>query len=128
MRVLFMGTPPIAAASLKALLESNHQVCAVVTQPDRPKGRSRKKLVPSPVKEVAVAAGLVGYIGYILVAMSVPPTGSVGRIIEQGMAGHWVAPLISLLCAILGMVTWYLKPGRVFWAEAGRRKVDIEEE
>jgi len=77
---------------------------------------------------VAIATGLVGYIGYILVAMSVPHTGSFGEIIEQGMVGHWVAPLISLLCAILGTVTWYLKPGRVFGVKAERRKVYIDEE
>jgi hypothetical protein len=77
---------------------------------------------------VAIATGLVGYIGYILAAMSMPHTGSFGDIIEQGMAGHWVAPLISLLCAILGMVIWYLKPGRVFGAKAKRPKVIYTEE
>lgn len=68
---------------------------------------------------VAVAVGLIGYIIYILVAMSFPRTGYWGVLIEQGMAGHWVAPLISLLGAILGMVAWYLKPGRVFWKKPG---------
>ena len=66
---------------------------------------------------VAIAVGLLGYIGYTLLAMALPKSGFVGYIIEQGTAGHWVAPLISLLCAIIGTVTWYLKPGRIFPAE-----------
>jgi methionyl-tRNA formyltransferase len=53
-----MGTPELAAASLGALLrEPAFQVVAVVTQPDRPKGRDLK-LQPSPVKQLAVNAGL----------------------------------------------------------------------
>ena len=52
MRLVFMGTPDFAAASLRRLLEAGHQVLGVVTQPDRPRGRGMK-LSPSPVKEVA---------------------------------------------------------------------------
>ncbi|HHG73423.1 MAG TPA: methionyl-tRNA formyltransferase, partial [Persephonella sp.] len=52
MRVVFWGTPEFAVESLKALLNSKHQVVAVVTQPDKPKGRG-KKLTPPPVKVVA---------------------------------------------------------------------------
>src|SRR5512138_546384 len=52
--ILFMGTAPLAAASLEALLQERAwQVAAVVTQPDRPKGRNLK-LQPSPVKELAL--------------------------------------------------------------------------
>ncbi len=54
MRLIFMGTPDFARVSLKKLLESNHEVLAVVTVPDKPKGRGLK-LQPSPVKEFAVA-------------------------------------------------------------------------
>lgn len=58
LRIIFMGTPDLAATSLSALLrEPAFQVVAVVTQPDRPKGRDLK-LTPSPVKEVALRAGL----------------------------------------------------------------------
>jgi methionyl-tRNA formyltransferase len=58
LRIIFMGTPELAATSLTALLrEPAFQVVAVVTQPDRPKGRDLK-LQPSPVKEIALAAGL----------------------------------------------------------------------
>ena len=54
MRVVFMGTPDFAVGTLKAIIEAGHDVAAVVTQPDKPKGRS-KSLVFSPVKEEAVA-------------------------------------------------------------------------
>ena len=54
MRVVFMGTPDIAATCLKRILESGSNVVGVYTQPDRPKGRGMK-MVYSPVKEVALA-------------------------------------------------------------------------
>ena len=58
LRIIFMGTPDLAAASLRALLrEPAFQIVAVVTQPDRPKGRDLK-LQPSPVKQLALEAGL----------------------------------------------------------------------
>ena len=57
MRVVFMGTPDIAATCLKKLLADGFDVAGVYTQPDRPKGRGMK-MVCSPVKEVALAAGL----------------------------------------------------------------------
>ena len=54
MRVVFMGTPDIAATCLKKILADGFEVVGVYTQPDRPKGRGMK-MVFSPVKEVAVA-------------------------------------------------------------------------
>ena len=60
MRVVFMGTPDIAATCLKKLLSDGFDVVGVFTQPDRPKGRGMK-MVYSPVKEVALAAGLPVY-------------------------------------------------------------------
>lgn len=54
LRIIFAGTPDFAAAHLKALLGSHHQVIAAYSQPDRPAGRG-KKLCASPVKEVALA-------------------------------------------------------------------------
>lgn len=56
MRVIFMGTPDFAVPSLQALL-TRHEVVAVVTQPDKPKGRG-KKLQPTPVKAVALEQGI----------------------------------------------------------------------
>lgn len=58
MRVLFWGTPDFATPSLRALLGEGFDVVGVVTQPDRPRGRSRSELVPPPVKQVALAEGL----------------------------------------------------------------------
>ena len=58
MRVLFWGTPEFAASALRALIGEGHDVVGVVTQPDRPQGRSRSRVVASPVKDVAVAEGI----------------------------------------------------------------------
>lgn len=58
MRIIFWGTPEFATPALLALTGEGHDVVAVVTQPDRPKGRSRSTLVPSPIKEVALADGI----------------------------------------------------------------------
>ncbi len=58
MRVAFFGTPGFAVPSLRALLDAGHDVVAVVTQPDRPQGRSRSLLVPPAVKEIALAHGI----------------------------------------------------------------------
>jgi methionyl-tRNA formyltransferase len=58
MRVVFFGTPEFAVASLKALLRERISVVGVVTQPDKPQGRSRTTLVPPSVKVVAQAEGL----------------------------------------------------------------------
>ncbi|WP_020615364.1 methionyl-tRNA formyltransferase [Paenibacillus daejeonensis] len=57
MRIVFMGTPDFAVASLNTLLDNGYEVAAVVTQPDKPKGRKRT-LTPPPVKEAALARGL----------------------------------------------------------------------
>jgi methionyl-tRNA formyltransferase len=52
-RLVFMGTPDFAVPTLKALLDRNGRVLAVVTQPDKPQGRG-KKVMPSPVKRLAL--------------------------------------------------------------------------
>lgn len=57
LRLCFAGTPDFSAAHLSALITAGHTIDAVYTQPDRPSGRG-KKLQPSPVKAVAMAAGL----------------------------------------------------------------------
>ncbi|MBD3609027.1 MAG: methionyl-tRNA formyltransferase [Gammaproteobacteria bacterium] len=53
MKIIFAGTPEFAATALQALLDSEHEVCAVYTQPDRPAGRGRK-LTASAVKQLAL--------------------------------------------------------------------------
>ncbi len=60
MNVLFMGTPDFACFSLSALLQSPHRVTAVVTQPDKPRGRGYT-LTPPPVKVAALEAGIPVY-------------------------------------------------------------------
>ncbi len=57
MRIIFMGTPQLAVPALEKLIESKHEIVAVVTQPDKESGRGRKVSF-SPVKETAMAAGL----------------------------------------------------------------------
>ncbi|HYT83761.1 MAG TPA: methionyl-tRNA formyltransferase [Gemmatimonadales bacterium] len=58
MRVVFFGTPEFAVPSLRALVGEGFDVVAVVTQPDKPQGRSRSRLVPPPVKVAAEAEEL----------------------------------------------------------------------
>jgi methionyl-tRNA formyltransferase len=57
MKILFMGTPDFAVPSIALLLEQGYEVAAVVTQPDRPKGR-KQELAPPPVKAFALEHGL----------------------------------------------------------------------
>lgn len=52
MKIIFMGTPEFAVPSLKALIDSEHNIIAVVAQPDKPKGRGHK-LTPPPTKVLA---------------------------------------------------------------------------
>lgn len=60
MRILFMGTPEFAVASLKRLVEDGHEICGVITQPDKPKNRGHK-MQPTPVKEYALTKELTVY-------------------------------------------------------------------
>ncbi len=60
MRILFMGTPEFAVASLRRLVAEGHEVCGVFTQPDKPKNRGHKVSF-SPVKEYALAEHLAVY-------------------------------------------------------------------
>lgn len=57
LRIIFMGTPEFAVPSLEILLEHNFKVVAVITAPDKPKGRGRQ-LAASPVKEAAMSHGI----------------------------------------------------------------------
>lgn len=58
LRIVFMGTPEFAVETLKALVENEYNVVAVVTQPDKPVGRHGSVLQPSPVKQYAVEKNL----------------------------------------------------------------------
>lgn len=57
MKIVFMGTPDFAARVLEALIDAGYEIIAAVTQPDKPKGRSRE-LVPPPVKVCALKHGI----------------------------------------------------------------------
>ena len=57
-RIVFMGTPDFAVASLRALVEGGYNVVAVVTMPDKPMGRHQTELSQSAVKQYAVSQGL----------------------------------------------------------------------
>lgn len=60
LRIIFMGTPDFACPTLKNLIERGENLVAVVTQPDRPKGRGQR-LAPTPVKELAEKNGIPVY-------------------------------------------------------------------
>ena len=64
MRILFMGTPDFAVASLKRLVADGHDICGVFTQPDKPKNRGMKLIAP-PVKEYALTRMLAQKQPYI---------------------------------------------------------------
>ena len=57
MKIIFMGTPDFSVGTLEALIEAGHEVCLVVTQPDKPKGRG-KEMQPTPVKAAAMKHGI----------------------------------------------------------------------
>src|SRR5690606_6604225 len=75
MRIVFFGTPEFAAVSLRALLHERFDIAGVVTQPDRPQGRSRSRLLPPPVKVTAEQAGLA----------VLQPDRPIGDIFEAGL-------------------------------------------
>ena len=60
MRLIFLGTPAFAVPTLHAIVKAGHEVAAVLTQPDRPRGRGQNAAA-SPVKQAALALGLTVY-------------------------------------------------------------------
>lgn len=60
MRIIFMGTPDFSVGTLEALAAAGHDICLVVTQPDKPKGRG-KEMQYTPVKEAAIRLGIPVY-------------------------------------------------------------------
>ncbi|MDH5394097.1 MAG: methionyl-tRNA formyltransferase [Gammaproteobacteria bacterium] len=60
LKIIYAGTPDFSVAALQALIDSEHEVIAVYTQPDRPAGRGRK-LTPSPVKQLALENDIAVY-------------------------------------------------------------------
>ena len=60
MKVVFMGTPEFAVPSLQKLIDEKYNIAAVITQPDRPKGRGKKTLAP-PIKDLALKYNIPVY-------------------------------------------------------------------
>lgn len=60
MKIVYMGTPDFAVCALESIIDAGHEVAAVITQPDKPKGRS-KSPVPTPVKKKAMEHGIPVY-------------------------------------------------------------------
>ena len=78
MKIIFAGTPPFAARALEALIDAGHEVCLVLSQPDRPSGRGMK-LTPSAVKALAVERGI---------AVATPKTLSFKKDQDEAAAMH----------------------------------------
>ena len=57
MKIMFMGTPEISATCLKKLIDDGHDICAVVTREDKPRGRGNV-MTPTPTKLVAIEHGI----------------------------------------------------------------------
>ena len=77
---------------------------------------------------VAIALGLVGYICYTIAAIAFDDSIYMRSLIERNANGHWVAPLISLLFAVMGVIAWFLKPGRVFKIKEPQITLDTSKE
>ena len=60
MKIVFMGSPEFSVPCLRVLAESGHEVAAVFTQPDKPRGRRGNQLVPTAVKSAALEYGYTG--------------------------------------------------------------------
>ena len=86
MRILFMGTPEFAVASLKRLVEDGHDVCGVFTQPDKPKNRGMK-MTFSPVKG---PEGNIEFLGHLTLEDKpgiIPDTAAVVRDAHMTLKG-----------------------------------------
>ena len=56
MRIIFLGSPEFAAVPLRRIAEAGYEIGAVFTQPDRPRGKRGRELMPTPVKETVPMA------------------------------------------------------------------------
>ncbi len=95
MNIAFAGTPEFAATILQGLLNHNYRPCLVLTQPDRPSGRGRK-LVPSPVKKLALAEDLP-----LQQPGSLRPSKETGR---QGLSALKGVQMDLLIVAAYGLI------------------------
>lgn len=108
MKILFLGTPEFAAASLRALLNSNHTVVGVVTQPDRALKHGKTEL--SPVKQLALNAGLTVYQPIKIRAdveklkrfgADIAVTAAYGQILDSGVLNAFKYGVINVHASLL---------------------------
>ena len=91
MKIIFMGTPDFASGALEAIVKAGHEVEAVVTQPDKPKGRGKEMQMP-PVKICALKYGIP-----VLQPVKVREPGEVARLAAFGADIFVVAAFGQLL-------------------------------
>src|SRR5215213_6581460 len=123
MRLAFLGTPAFAVPTLERIVEAGHEVAAVVTQPDRPRGRGQQPAAP-PVKETALRLGLPVYqpervrrpeaIEYLRgLATEAMVVVGYGQIIPQGVID--LAPL-GIINVHASLLPKYRGAGPIQWA------------
>ena len=116
MRIVFAGTPDIAATVLQGLLHTEHEIVAVYTQPDRPAGRGRQ-LTASPVKAIALQQGipveqpvslkskddqaaLTAYQADLMIVVAY------GLLLPQAIFGHATVGVLECPCFLVAALAW----------------------
>ena len=157
MKILFMGTPDFAVFTLRALIDAGHEICAVVTQPDKPRGRGYA-MTPPPVKVCAaeagipvlqpatlrdehVAAELAGYAPQVIVVVAygkilpknildLPPYGCInlhGSLLPEYRGAAPMQRAILDGKPVTGVTTMYMAEGMDTGDMLLRREIPIEE-
>lgn len=157
MKILFMGTPDFAVFTLRALIDAGHEICAVVTQPDKPRGRGYA-MTPPPVKVCAAEAGipvlqpatlrdehiaaeLAGYAPQVIVVVAygkilpknildLPPYGCInlhGSLLPEYRGAAPMQRAILEGKPVTGVTTMYMAEGMDTGDMLLRREIPIEE-
>ena len=157
MKILFMGTPDFAVFTLRALIDAGHEICAVVTQPDKPRGRGYA-MTPPPVKVCAAEAGipvlqpatlrdehiaaeLAGYAPQVIVVVAygkilpknildLPPYGCInlhGSLLPEYRSAAPMQRAILDGKPVTGVTTMYMAEGMDTGDMLLRREISIEE-
>ncbi len=157
MKILFMGTPDFAVFTLRALIGAGHEICAVVTQPDKPRGRGYA-MTPPPVKVCAAEAGipvlqpatlrdehiaaeLAGYAPQVIVVVAygkilpknildLPPYGCInlhGSLLPEYRGAAPMQRAILDGKPVTGVTTMYMAEGMDTGDMLLRREISIEE-
>ncbi len=123
MRIVYMGTPDIASAILKDLINSRHDIIAVVTQPDKPKGRGGK-VQYTPVKEVALEHNIAVYQpikvreeGFLEILKDLNPdiivVAAFGQILPQSLLD---IPKLACICVHASLLPKYRGAAPIQWS------------